>query len=383
MRTIGDFEWKSKRVLLRVDLNSPIVKGKVELTDRLKAHAGTARELSRKGARVVMLAHQGRPGKSDFMGLRQHAKLLNRFLKVKFVDDVIGDKAVRAISRLKDGEVLLLDNVRFLKEEFHPGRNRMVKVLAPLFDIYVDDAFSVAHRNHTSIVSFPKVLPSCAGRVMEHEINAVRSLKKFKKPSVFVLGGTKPEDELVLLRKLGKKVDKFLLCGVFAQYCMACQGFDFGAQNKYIRGLGYRRDKKVAKLLRKNVVLPVDFAVRKNGKRKDLGKEDFPVDYEIFDIGPKTQEMYRRIIGKAGSIFMKGTPGYSEEKQFSRGTRTVLEAIADSKAYSVVGGGHSAAAIERMRISEKRFSHVSLSGGALVRYIAGEKLPGLEALKHA
>ncbi|MBD3312252.1 phosphoglycerate kinase [archaeon] len=383
MKTIKDYELASKKVLLRVDFNSPIVEGKIELNDRFMAHVETIKKLVEQKARVTVMAHQGRPGDDDFTSLEQHAELLNKQVKARFIKDVIGDKAVKAIKSLKDGEVLLLDNVRSLKQEFKPSTsNKMVKTLAPLFDLYVNDAFSVSHRSQTSVVSFPKVMPSCAGPVMEREVNAIRKIHEFKEPSVFVLGGEKPEDSKVVIKELGDKVTRILTCGIFGQFCLLSKGFNFGAQNKYItEELGYSKDKELAKLLDDNIKTPVDFGVKAKNERKDLLLSDFPVNYEIFDIGPETIERYCKIIKKASSIFMKGTPGYSEDEKFALGTKKILKTIADSDSFSVIGGGHTRAAIDRFGISEEKFSHLSLSGGALMKFIAGKELPGVEVLK--
>ena len=176
-KTLDDFDFRGKRVLLRVDLNSEISNGKVILGERIPGHARTIRELLGRGARVVILAHQSRQGEKDFISLKQHAKLLNRFVKVKFVDDILGKRAISEILSLKNGESLLLENVRTLKEEFSPStRNDFVRILAPLFDVYINDAFSVSHRNQTSIVSFPKILPSGIGRVMQREIEHLEKI---------------------------------------------------------------------------------------------------------------------------------------------------------------------------------------------------------------
>jgi len=373
-KTIDDFNFKGKIVLLRLDLNSEIIKGKVTLSDRLIAPVKTIKELSRKKAKVVILAHQGRPGKDEFIGLKQHAKLLNKYVRLKFVDDIIGKKAVNSIQNLKEGKVLLLDNVRFLKEEFKPDvKNKFVKTLAPLADYYINDAFSNSHRDHTSMTSFAKILPSGAGRLLEHELKSLEKIKM--KNCLFILGGSKPKDNLLLLKN--KNV---ITCGIFGQVCLISKGYNLGAQNEFLKDkLVY-----VPKIKRKvkHVKTPVDLAVRVNKKRKDLKLEDFPSEYEIFDIGPETRKRYVKMIKKAKAIFLKGTAGYCEENQFSTGTKEVFNAIVKSKAFSVIGGGHTITALKRLGINKKKFGHVSLSGGALVNYVAGKKLPAVEALKN-
>ncbi len=372
MKTIKDFNFKGKTVLLRADLNSDIKNGKVLMSERIKESAKTIDELKRKKAKIVVLAHQGRPGKSDFLGLEQHAKLLNKFTKIKFVDDILGEKARIAINMLNLGQAILLDNVRKLGDEFSPEKknNKLIK-LAESADIYVNDAFSVCHREQTSIVSFPKYLPSCAGLFLEKEVS---SLKKIKiKNCLFVLGGAKPEDNLMLLRK-----NKVLACGLFGQVCLINKGKKLGAQENYLK-----KQKALIKIPKdklKNVETPVDFAVKKEEKRKEILLENFPNKYEIFDIGSKTIKKYVDEIKKAKAVYMKGPAGDCNIKGFEKGTFAILKAIADSKAFSVIGGGHLSDAIEKSKIPKNKFNHISLSGGALLSYIAGKKLPGLEAL---
>src|SRR3989344_1385392 len=197
-KTLDDFNFKGKRVLVRSDLNSEVDNGKVIEGERIKESAKTIKELMRKKAKVVVMAHQGRKGDKDFTDLRQHAKLLNKYVKIKFVLDVIGDRALEEIEKLKDGEALLLDNIRNLDEEMKPSDdNVIVNKLRGLFDIYINDAFSVSHRVQTSIVSFPKFLDSGIGRVMQRELESLEKIKINE--CLFLLGGTKVEDEIVLL----------------------------------------------------------------------------------------------------------------------------------------------------------------------------------------
>ena len=181
MKTLNDFNFKNTHVLLRTDLNSTIISGKVQDSERIKEAAITINELKRKKAKIIILAHQGQPGENDFTSLRQHAKLLNKYAKVKFVQDIIGKRAKKAIQELKSGEALLLDNIRFVKDEFRPAKesNKLIATLAPLANIYVNDAFSVCHRNQVSLVSFPKYLPSCIGRLLEKE-QSVQVTVKFR-----------------------------------------------------------------------------------------------------------------------------------------------------------------------------------------------------------
>jgi len=372
-KTLDDFNFKGKKVLLRCDLNSPVKNGRVVDNDRIKESAKTIKELKRKGARVVIIAHQSRPGKKDFLSLKGHAKLLNKYVKVGFVHGFNTSKAMKAIGKLKNGGALLLENVRNLKEEFNPNVNgKMVRAFRD-FDIYINDAFSVSHRKQTSVVSFPKVMDSGIGRLMELELGHLSKVRSGE--SLFILAGAKPEENMVLLKK-NKRV---LACGLFGQLCLIAKGYDLGKQRKVLKD-----DLKLIPKLRrivKSLKTPLDLAVRIGGKRKEIELEDFPSKHEIFDIGPRTVKHYVSEIRKAKTIFMKGTAGYCEEAQFCYGTRELLKAIASSKGFSVLGGGHLSAALKKMKINKKKFGYVSLAGGALERYVAGEKLPGLEVLE--
>lgn len=381
IKTLKDFNLKNKLVLLRADINSDTSKGKVLLSERIIEASKTINELKRRKARVVILAHQGNVGKKDFLNLGQHAKLLSKYTRVKFVPDVCGKKAIGVIREIKNGEAILLDNVRFVKDEFYPKKknNILLKNLTPLFDLYVNDAFSVCHRDHTSITGFPKNLPSCMGPLVEVELKALGKISM--KKCLYVLGGAKPESNIKLL-----KGNKVLACGLFGQMCLVADGKNLGYQNKYLEKNAlvkgdYKKFKSKLKKKLKNVETPIDFAVMKGGSRKEFLLKDFPLEYEIEDIGEKTIEKYVKEIKKAKAIYMKGPAGFSSDKRFAKGTVLLLEVIASSKGFSLVGGGHLRDTIKKYRLPKKKFGHVSLSGGALLNYIAGEKLPGIEALK--
>lgn len=377
MKTLSDFDFNGKRVILRADLNSDHKNKKILISERILEASKTIKELKDKKARIVVIAHQGQKGKSDFLSLEQHAKFLNKFVKIKFVEDITGNKALNVIKNVKPGEAILLENLRYDNDELNPDKkeNHFMK-LVPLFDVYVNDAFSVCHRKHFSIVGFPKYLPSCAGRLLEKEVNALKKIKV--KRTLYILGGAKPGDYLNLLG--GNKV---LACGLFGQSCLAAKGKDLGFQNKYLEKEA-SLDEKLKKDLRKkmkNIITPVDFGVKVNGKRKELSLEDFPSKYEIYDIGEKTINKYVSEIKKAKSIYMKGPAGDFSSRGFEKGTFAILKAIADSKVFSLIGGGHLSDSITKSKIPKAKFGHISLSGGALLDYLAGEKLPGLEALK--
>jgi phosphoglycerate kinase len=382
MKTLKDFDLKNKKVLLRADINSDIKEGtkKVLPSERIKEAATTIDYLIKKKAKVIVIAHQGNPGKEDFISLKQHAKLLNKYTKIKFIEDILGKKAIKEINKIKQGEAILLDNIRLIEDELYPEKedNILIKTLAPLFDIYVNDAFSVCHRNNTSIVSFPKHLSSCAGLLLEKELNALKKISI--KDCLYVLGGAKPEENIKLLKE-----NKVLACGLFAQLCLVAKGKDLGYQNEFLKKATLVKgdyNEFIEKLSEKqnNVETPVDFALNFNGKRKEFPLEQFPLNYEIEDIGEKTQKKYTEIIKKAPAIYMKGPAGNTSEKQYSKGTLEILKAVSKCRGFTLIGGGHLSDAIAASKIPIKKFGYISLSGGALLNYVAGEKLPGLKAL---
>jgi phosphoglycerate kinase len=376
MRTLDKFDFEGKVVLVRADLNSDIRDGKVVLSERIGASARTISELKRKGARVVVVAHQGRKGKKDFVSLKSHARFLNRYVKVKFVDDVCGVKAIGAVKGLKNGSALLLENVRGVGDEFRPEKGKKNKLykLVEVADVFVNDAFSVCHRKQASVVLFPRYLKSFMGRLLESEVSALKKIKM--KKCLYVLGGAKPEDNIKLLGK-----NKVLACGLFGQSCLVASGKKLGAQDKYLRKVVGGFGSVVLKLKRKlkNVEVPSDFAVKVGGRRKELGVDEFPNEYEIFDIGSETVERYVKEIGRAKCVYVKGPAGDAGDVKFSKGTVALLKAVSEVKGFSLVGGGHLSDVIKKYKLTG--FDHVSLSGGALVAYLAGEKLPGLVALE--
>lgn len=385
-RTLDDVNVSNKRVLLRLDLNSPIEKGKVKLSPRLIKHSKTIKELSKKNAKTCIIAHQGRPGGEDFFDLKQHARLLSNEtgLNVKYVDDIYGDKALNAINKLKNKEVILLKNIRSCSEEFSNARNnKLLKTLSKVFDIFVQDALSILHREHASIIGFPKRLPSYIGRILEEEINALKKLNV--KNAVYVLGGAKPSDHLDLLKYVLKedKAKRILTTGVLGEAFLIAKGIDLGKKTEYIDELVESKVipelKKLIKKYPKKIETPIDSAI-KDKKRIEITLKDLPSRKNMFDIGKNTIKNYKKIIENSNTVFMKGTPGKYLDKEFMLGTKEILKAVSKAK-FSFVGGGDTTTAMRMLNISERKYSYVSLSGGALLMYLAGKKLPGLEVLK--
>lgn len=399
--TLDDFEVKDKVVLVRVDFNSPVDPETKKILDdtRIRMHGQTTiKELAEKGAKVVILAHQGRPGEPDFIPLKQHAEILSRILgkPVKFVDDIFGEKAQTAIKELKSGEILVLDNVRKFPGERKKGtpeehsKTEFVMKLAPLADIFINDAFAAAHRAHVSIVGFTAVLPSAAGRIMERELNALsKVLENPEKPCTYILGGAKADDSLQISKYVldNNIADHVLTGGITGHLFLAAKGYNLGKPNiellekKELMGL-VPGIKELMNTYPGKIETPLDVAIEVEGKRKEIDVEELPTEYPIFDIGTKTIEKYRQIILKSKSIVFSGPPGVFEKEEFKKGTKELFEAIAESNAFSLIGGGHSVAAVQSLGLAEK-MSYISTAGGALIEFLMGKELPGVVALEKA
>ncbi len=400
-RALDDFNVRNKTVIVRVDFNSEIdpVTKKVTSDVRIRAHAeSTLKELVEKGAKTVVLAHQGRKGDPDYTSLKEHTQVLQKILEcpIKYVDDLFGDKAKAAIRGLQSGEILVLENVRNWDLETKSGtpeqqaKTELVQSLAPLADLFVSDAFSAAHRGHVSMVGFTAVLPSAAGRIMERELKSLsKALEKPEKPCVYVMGGAKADDSLEISKFVLSNgiADYILVGGVTSQLFLAAKGFDLGKGTmeflakkeltNFIPGI-----KALIEQFDPKIMMPIDLALNVDGKRKEIMLKELPTDCSIFDLGKKTVEQYTKIILEAKSIVVSGPMGVYENKEFNYGTKGVLEAIANSKAFSLAGGGNTIAAIQEYGLS-KRVGYISTAGGALIEFLMGKKLPGVAALETA
>ncbi len=394
--TMDDFEFEGKTVLLRVDINSPVdpLSGALLDDTRMVLHSKTISELSDRGARVVILAHQSRPGKSDFTPLKQHALALSNIINkdVEYVDSIFSKQAQDTIKNMVDGEIVLLENMRFYSEEMpklsieEQTNTHLVKTLAPLADYFINDAFAAAHRSQTSLIGFSKVLPSLAGRVMEEELNSLFGiLDNAVEPRVYVLGGIKADDSINVMANSLKtgRVDCVLTTGLVANIFLVASGVDIKEYNRnFISERGYDEFIDIAKDLLKDysdkIILPVDLAILEDDHRVDYDINEIP-DLPIFDIGVKTIEMYKEIIADAKTLFANGPAGVFERPEFKIGTEDLLNAIADSEGYSIIGGGHLAAAASNMDLDDS-ITHISSGGGASITLISGKPLPALLAL---
>lgn len=397
--TIDDFDVEDKTVLVRVDVNSPVDPSSGIILDdtRLKLHAQTIKELAKKGARVVIIAHQSRPGKDDFTTLSQHADALSDILnlRVKYVDSIFSTSAKKAIKDLKAHEILLLENVRFFSEETlsrtpeEQAETILVRELSPLIDYYVNDAFAAAHRSQASLVGFTVNTPSAAGRVMEEELTVIQSaLDDVEHPCVFLLGGMKPDDSIDVMENVlsNGTADSILTTGIVGNIVLWASGADIGQVNKdFIASRGYEdmveKSRELIERFGDKVKYPIDVAIEKDGERFDVDIDEIPNE-AIFDIGVKTIAFYAKEIRDAKYIFANGPAGVFEDPKFAMGTEDLINAMASSEGFSLIGGGHIAAATAGLGL-EDQMSHLSSGGGACISMLAGKKLAAVEALKNS
>ncbi len=391
--TLDDFELKDKTVFLRVDMNCPINPDTMEISGTKRIEEATESINAIKDAKIVVASHQGRVGNKDYTGMEKHAKVLEQLLnrKIKYVEDVIGVAAQNEIKNLKNGDVLLLDNLRLCAEENYEfssaeaANTIMVRRLAKLFDLCVMDSFPSAHRSHPSIVGFPYVLPSCAGKIVEREVKKLDEIMTVAKaPHGVVLCGSKVADRLEAINLLIKKgrADHVLLTGLIGNVFMR-------AQARIKSPLGIKREEEIVSKAHSLIgeypdvfSTPVDVAIDKDGSRVEVDVRDLNKEDKIFDLGPNTVEHYNKLISGAGTVFMSGPPGYFEKEQFSFGTKSILEGVTNSMATTIVSGGHLTSALKKYGLADK-INHISTAGGALVLYLTGEKLPMIQSLEEA
>lgn len=387
VRSYEEINLYNKTVFLRIDINSPVENGKIIDNPRIEEHSYSIKKLANKGAKVVLLAHQGRPGENDFTSLEEHAKLLSEHskIKVKFCKHIIGKEVEEQIKKLKPGDVLLLNNVRMLSDEMENPNSLLVNSLSKFGDYFVLDALSVAHRNHGSVVGFTKHMPSFAGPVLIKELKALSILDS--SPSVtLILGGAKVEDSIEFLKKVFKKrkVKYVLLGGLVATLFLFAKDLSIGNSYFILEKKNYLRFVDDAKALLssygKKIILPLDVGLKLNEKRVESNVNEIK-EGEIFDISEKTLFEFKKAIFSSEFIFMNGPLGVYEEKDFEWGTKHILEALSRARAFTLIGGGHTIAAIKKFGLSEERFGHLSLSGKALLEYIAGEELVGIKSLE--
>jgi len=394
--TLDDVDVSGKKLLLRVDINSPIDPETLTILDdsRIKAILTTLRDLEE--AAVVLVSHQSRPGKKDFTSLEPHVLILRKYLgdRVKFIDDIFGPAARKAIRKLSPGEILVLENIRFYSEENIEAppktlaKTHLVRKLAHFFDIFVNDAFPAIHRSQPSLVGFAEVLPTVAGRLMEKELKALEKvLKNPEKPCIFFLGGAKVPDkmEIMITAIRKRKANKILLGGLLANVFLEAAGYDIGEENRKLLPDFEKLKNKAKEILEKYkdvIELPKDVAVEINNERIEVPVDQLPIKGQIKDIGINTIIHYSKILSNAATIVANGPAGIFEERQYAIGTTEILYSIANSNAYKIIGGGHLGAIANILNLNTK-INHISTGGGAALSLLAGKKLPVIEALKKA
>ncbi|GII65836.1 phosphoglycerate kinase [Sphaerisporangium krabiense] len=394
MRTIDSLDVKGRRVLVRADLNVPLDGDRITDDGRIRASVPTIAELAGRGARVIVCAHLGRPkGKvAPQFSLAPVAARLGELLgaPVRFATDVVGDSARETAEGLGDGEVALLENLRFEPGEESKddaARAAFAEKLAGLAELYVGDGFGAVHRKHASVYDVPKLLPHAAGGLVVAEVEVLKRLTEDPaRPYVVVLGGAKVSDKLGVIANLLGKVDRLVIGGGMAYTFLKAQGHEVGRsllqedQLDQVRGFIAEAAERGVEL-----VLPVD-VLAATGFAEDAEYEAveataIPADREGLDIGPKSRELFAAKLADAATVFWNGPMGVFEFDAFAGGTRAVAEALVASGAFTVVGGGDSAAAVRKLGLPEDGFSHISTGGGASLEYLEGKTLPGLAALE--
>lgn len=387
-KSVRDVEVSGKRVFVRVDFNVPLEDGKITDDTRIRETLPTIKYLVEKGAKVILASHMGRPKGQvvESMRLTPASERLSELLgkPVMKADEAIGDAVKAQIANMKDGDVLVLENVRF-----YPGEEKndpeLAKQFAELADLFVNDAFGAAHRAHASTEGIAHHLPAVSGLLMEKELSVLgKALSNPDRPFTAIIGGSKVKDKIDVINNLLTLADNVIIGGGLAYTFFKAQGHEIGQSlcddSKLDTALGFIEK---AKELGKNFYLPVDivvsddFSADANTKIVDI--DGIPADWEGVDIGPKTRAKYAEVIKNSKLVVWNGPMGVFEIEPFSNGTREVAQACADTEAYTIIGGGDSAAAAEKFHLADK-MNHISTGGGASLEFMEGKELPGVVAL---
>ena len=399
---LDDIRLDGLKILYRADLNLPIHPSTKDLFDdtRIRAIIPTLQKL--ESSSVTILAHQSRPGRFDFTNLQRHADRLSQLLgrPVNFVPDVCGPSATAAIESMQPGDVLMLDNVRL-----HPDENLLkgeieeqetsdiIQNLEPHFDVFVNDAFGAAHRSSPSLTGFTRKLPSVAGELMKREIDALSiAVENPPRPYVALLGGAKADDSLRVAINLLERnvVDTVAFFGVVGNFMLMADGLDIGNSNadfarSQVEPFVDETSKMAGHILanyRDKVILPEDLAIELNGSREPLSIQQLPTPHPIYDVGIGTLMRLRSIVMGASCVLWNGPASYFENENFAFGTIEVLNMCVETKAMTIIGGGHTSALVEARGVSE-RVTHNSSGGGATLTMLSGGRMPVIEALKHS
>ncbi len=395
VRTLDDLDVEGAAIGIRVDVNSPLSDGGGLADDaRIRAHVGTLSELTDRGGRVAILAHQGRPGGDDFETLQSHADRLDELLdaSVSYCEATFSAEARDAVRALDSGEAVLLENTRFYSEEYmsfppeEAADTFLVSKLAPVLDAYVNDAFAAAHRSQPSLVGFPQRLPAYAGRVMERELDVLGTIESTPVPRVYVLGGAKVEDAIDVARSVLERglADAVLTAGVVGNAFLLADGVALGAASAaVVNERSHEAVREAGDLLddySHRIYTPRDVAIERGGERVELGLDELPAETPAMDIGARTVAAYADILEDAGTAILNGPAGVFEDDRFETGTRELYLAATRAE-WSIVGGGDTAAALRQLGV--EGFDHVSTGGGAALRMLTGEPLPAVEVLEDA
>ncbi|MBE7012536.1 MAG: phosphoglycerate kinase [Ruminococcaceae bacterium] len=388
-KTIEDIAVGGKRVLVRCDFNVPLNEEK-KITDenRLIGALPTIKYLVKEGAKVILCSHLGRP-KGEFnekYSLKPVAARLSELLgqEVKMAEDVIGESAAKCVAELKDGEIVLLENVRYHKEE-EKNDPEFAKKLADFAEVYVNDAFGTAHRAHASTAGVAAYIPAVCGYLIQKEIEVMgKALSNPERPFVAILGGAKVSDKIGVIENLLEKVDYLIIGGGMAYTFLAAKGYGVGTSICEVEKLDLARS-LMEKAQQKGVelILPIENVVaaefKADAEHKVVASEQIPDDFMGMDIGPKTIELFSEVIKKAKTVIWNGPMGVFEMPAFANGTKEIARAVAEADAITIIGGGDSAAAVEQLGFADK-MTHISTGGGASLEFLEGIELPGIAAL---
>ncbi len=407
IRSISEFDYSGKTVLVRVDINCPVQEdtGKLRNTNRIDKSLPTLRYLLDQGAKLAILAHQGdSQDYKSLIPLFEHAHRLTTRLgrEVKYIDDVCGPAAQEEVRRLHPGEAVLLGNLRYLAEEISafefalklPPKKYLkcylVRSLAPLVDAYVNDAFAAAHRNAPSMVAFQEILPTAAGFLLFEEVAALsKVLKSPKQPAVFLLGGNRISDAYGMMGQVleNGSAARILTCGVTGLVMLKAMGVKLGpSADKHIADHGFGsyvdQSKDLLSRFRDKILVPLDIAFEESGMRKELPTSSLPIEQGLLDIGEETISLYEKEIANAKTVFVNGPPGVYENIIFEKGTKRLFNAVQNTSAYTVIGGGDSVTAASKY-IDTQYINHICTAGGAMVQFLSGKEMPLIKAMNKA
>ncbi|MFU0792109.1 phosphoglycerate kinase [Cerasibacillus sp. JNUCC 74] len=386
--SVKDLDVKGKKVFCRVDFNVPMKDGKVTDDTRIRAALQTIEYLSNQGAITILASHLGRPkGKVvEELRLDPVAKRLSDLIGKEIVktDAVYGEEVNQAIAQASEGDIILIENVRFEAGE-EKNDEQLSQAFADMADCYVNDAFGAAHRAHASTTGVAEKLPAAAGFLMEKELSVLgQALENPKRPFTAIIGGAKVKDKINVIDNLLEKVDHLIIGGGLAYTFIKAQGYEIGnsllEEDKIDLAKQFMQKAKDKGV---EFVLPIDVVVadafKEDANKKEVDIDQIPADWQALDIGPKTAEKYAQIVANSKLIIWNGPMGVFEMDAFANGTKAVAEALANTEGYTVIGGGDSAAAVEKFELSDK-MDHVSTGGGASLEFMEGKTLPGVAAL---